>query len=173
MNGTNVQVKSGEATIDDVIAECLDIWHITKTVYRDMEKEHSREIVNNLHKKMITEHHDLATAYPAVLSHIVYCNKFYPSAAKKYFEYIKANPWKSKEDFLDRQAVYSVFVRRHEDPRVSPKEISRLRQASLDAIKAETKKIETINKEITDQFNKDKAISNDLRRERILKLLQS
>lgn len=166
-------VSSATASISNVINDCLDLFHKVKLFYKDLPNgRDNTPALQELHKNVTAEYKDLAGTYPAIVAAIVWSCKFYPDAAYKYFSYVSANKWKTKEEYLEIQSLYNVFVFRHEHPRASPKEIAEYRRRSFNEVKKETKIFEETAAKVTQQLNEERQESIDFRKERIIKMLE-
>lgn len=165
-------MEGGTASINDVIREGQEIYHKVSVFYRD-HPSHNEEAVKYIHNQLIKDHHEFAGAYPIVLRTIVYEKFFHPKVMKNYFVHISNNPWKTREEFLERQAEYLVYMLRFRCPRTEVKKIYEYRNMIIKQLKEEDKEFQSVYKKVTDECNKEADEAKQLRRERLLKLLQT
>lgn len=112
--------------IDKIAKEGKEIWEKCGK-FRISRKNMQKEDYETLHKKIIEEHREFAQIYAIVVRSIVYENLYYEGVMRKYITHLANHPWDKREEFLDRQADYLVFLKRELEPRSGQKYIAMYR----------------------------------------------
>ena len=164
--------SSGVTTIERAIAECHDIFHKVKLFYKDAD-ENNPVVCRELHKRIVEEHRDFAGCYPIVIRMMVYEKFFHAKVMKNYLVHISHNPWHSMDEFLERQAEYVVYVERHRKPRTSQKDIAKFREYVIAMLKKENEDFNKLNKEVTEELNKEQDSVKEERRKALYERLKA
>ncbi len=140
--------------------------------YRDHPRP-SPDALKFLHGRIIDEHRDFSGSYPIAVRSMVFDGYFNEKVMKNYFVHVSNHPWKTREEFLDRQAEYFVYVQRKRYPRTDERQIREYRDQVRQALRKEDEEFNSMFKKVTQELDKETEDARDERRQRLLKLLSS
>lgn len=123
-----------------------------RTIYTSLMTDEDYE---NLHKKMINDHHDFASIYAIVIRHIVMHNEYFDDVMRKYVLYLTNNPWKNKKEFIERQGEYLIYTEKHKNPRMGTSQLARYREYVRRQLSEEEEKFDKYAEEVTETVNKE------------------
>jgi hypothetical protein len=140
-----------------------------KDIYSNMMTDKDYE---NLHKKIIADHREFASIYAIVVRCIVYHNEFFDNALRLYVNHLTNHPWSKREEFVERQAEYIVYVWKEKNPRIGSSELARYKQGIVKTLIEEDKKFDEYAKETTKTVNEEWDKIIDDRRRRLHDILE-
>jgi hypothetical protein len=158
--------EKGTATVDYIIGVVSKLFEDVKAGYKTIKKI-TPESVDALHKKIIDNYKDFAQQHPIVVRHIVYEQKFYPKVMEKYLLHLSNHPVTNREQQLETQTEYLVYMLRHEHPRTETKKIYQYRNDVLKEIKDSDEKLQKCIETAAEEMANDKEKGNQDRRERL------
>jgi hypothetical protein len=162
--------EKGTATIEFVIGECHKIFNDIKNEYKKTKKI-DEQFCDELHGSIIKKYKNFAEVYPLVLRHIVYEKKFYPDVMKKFLLHVSNHPITSRDESLEVQAEYLVYMLRYEHPKCDRKKIYEYRNQVIKSLKDDDKKLEQCIKDASEEMQRDKELGNTYRREKLKEYL--
>lgn len=113
--------------IEDIVNEGKTIYQKSKNfkkIHKNMDEKDYETLLSLIHK----EHKDFVSVYAIVVKTIIYGDTFYHKALEKYINHLKNNPWNSREEFIDRQADWLIYLERERNPRIGSKSLAEFRQ---------------------------------------------
>ncbi len=164
------EISGGTTTIDEAVAEGLEIHAKIKT-FLSANPKAPEAALKDLHNRVISEHKDFSSSYPIVVRLMVYENFYVPKVMKNYFVHISNHPWKTREEFLERQAEYLVYVLRYRCPRTETRKIYAYRNEMISKLKKEDGEFIEAFKKLSDQMDKEMGEVKEDRRERLFSAL--
>ena len=168
---TSRNTEKGTLGIDDAVAEAEHMFYKVKQYYKSNSNT-NEESVRYLHKLLVEEHKDFSGSYPLVVRTMVYESFFNAKVLKNFLVHVSHNPWRSREEFLERQVEYLVYVIRHKNPRMDQKKLYDIRNNMRKQILEEDKAFEKTAKEVMSKLDEEHQSAKDDRRQKILELLQ-
>ncbi len=174
-----MEVSGGTVSIDDAVNEGLVMYSKVRAFISSLPdkgkdgKEPPEAALKELHDRLVKDHKDFASSYPIVTRVMVFEGFYVPKVMKNYFVHISNHPWKTREEFLERQAEYLVYVLRYRCPRTETKKIHAYRNEMIKKLKQEDAEFIEAFKAIGEQMDKEMGQSKDDRRERILEMLRA
>lgn len=126
--GLDVKInQEQDVTIDEVVSEANSIWKDTKTLYKS-DKFKSLDNRDELILEYFQNRHpEFTKAYPIVLRYMCQLQNYDSRAFTKYLGFIKHNPWKTEEDYLESQVDYLTLLYKYKTPKWKPKDIENLK----------------------------------------------
>ena len=117
---------------------------------------------------MRRNHKEFCTSYPIVMRYMVQFHQYHHNAFKKYLSYIKTQPWKSEDEWLDSQATYVVMLYKELHPRWNRTEVSRLQNQIKAILKAESEHFkEKLNESEKEVLTREKRLRKESKEELI------
>lgn len=124
--------------------------------FRKEKKDHMTDDDHReLHKKMVSEHHDFASVYMIPLRSIVYTNEYFDDVMDRYVTHIAKNPWNSRREFLERQADYLIFLYRKKNTRHGAADVARYKEQTIKNLVQEDDKMREYEKEVKETVEKE------------------
>lgn len=157
--------------VTDIVREGREIWRKCTAWHKTNGKE--KDSLLRLHKKITSEHADFASIYAIVVRSIVYEGVYYESAMNKYVQHLMNHPWKERDEYLDRQADYLVYLQRERNPRVGSKEVAQYRDHVRKQLHEEDKEFMECADEMKKEIDKEMDCNNSDRRQRLYELMKT
>jgi hypothetical protein len=145
---------------EQILKECRAFRGSKKRVLTDEEHK-------ELHKKMVTDHHDFASIYMLPLRSIVYTNELYSDVMEKYVNHLSKNPWDTRREFIERQADYLVFLYRKKNKRHGSKDVAIYKDSVVRQLVEEDESMKKYEKEVKETVEAEFDQIVDQRRDRI------
>lgn len=123
-------------TIEEIIRECNATWQEAKQLINAKHRDSKDE---DVYMSLVRAHAELNKTYPAILAAMA-AGSYDQGAVRKFFKYVKNHPWKTEEEFLDVQSVYSQILYRITHPHASQKVINQMREQTRTALTENEKK---------------------------------
>ena len=154
-------------TIEEILRECDTAWEYARmlrgqhaSLTDETSSQESRDnIDDDIYVELSRAHSSMNQTYPVILAAMA-AGHYSRRAAKKFFLYVRDHPWKSEEEFLDTQAVYSSCLYRDTHKHVDSRAVATVRGQTREVLQetqAEMKRrIERLQK-IADATNKRRA----------------
>ncbi len=168
-----METTTQETTISKAVEECHDMFYKVRSFYKNVKpSDITNKMCEELHKRIIEEHKDFSKVYPMIIRVMVYDRFFNENVVRKYFKYVSNHVWKNREEFLEVQGEYMVYVERFRHPRKSQKDIWKYRDYIVDTLKKEDKEFETITKSVTKEMEKEIEKGKELTKQKLIEALE-
>lgn len=111
-----------------VVKDIVDEANAIQKLCRDYKNNKGTEInFEDLHKLVQKHHHNFISTYPVVVRTLVYEKNYKSKALEKYIIHLKNHPWNKREEYLERQVDWYVFLERENNPRIGSKPLAEFR----------------------------------------------
>ena len=158
--------------LDDIVKEGKTIWEKCRKWRIGKKNNPSKEDHESQHKLIISEHRDFASIYAIVVRSIIYENIYYEDVMEKFVKNLTNHPWKNKEEFLDRQADYLVYLNRKVNPKMGAKDVAKYKDNIRKHLHEEDKKFMENAEIMQKEIDKELEVKAKDRQKRLISLLE-
>ena len=168
---TDVQANitsAQNATPDELVAIGKKIWkqiQAAKVDQNDFAKS------DELLRKIQSEYSDFTTSFPLVVRWAVQARQYSSAAFKKYLINFATKQLKTREDFLENQAEYLIYIYKEKAAHPTKKSIDTYRSHIVAELLKEDAEFKQIQKEVEEQMAVDAAAADKDRRRILMELL--
>lgn len=135
-------------TVEEIIRECDTMWEEARAMINAPSSKAMSE--NDIYLALVRAHGELNKTYPSIIAAMA-AGSYDRKAVRKFFKYVQQHPWKTEQDFLDVQAIYSTILYRVTHPHASQTAIKAMREQTRTALEENEKKtkeeVEAIKKQ--------------------------
>lgn len=136
-NEKNVTKQDILKEANDIWKKCKDIWAGIKPINKKhkgkkttMITQKDYKLLDELYERVVSEHKQLAQAYPTVLRHMIQDMQYSPKVFAKYLDKLEKNPYTNDESRMDSYTDYFVMLMKEcrSDKHFNATELSILRK---------------------------------------------
>jgi hypothetical protein len=156
--------NEGDVGVKEIMKEALNIFTKVRKTDKSTDKAELYESLSRAHSKFFV-------AYPIVLWHMCFEERFNIKVFARMLKYILANPWKTDADKFESFGHYAAGIMQVYNPKMNKVELMKYRANYVEGLLENAKKFQKTVKGAEVDFEKrDSARKVDLRAELVEKL---
>ena len=169
--------KSRAAAIEKYTADAKVIYkdvvqHFTGFAeYDTLSNEKQMKYLEDLLEYYQAEHPRFATTFPIVLRYMVQIQQYDEKAFVKYLKRLQAMPYKTEEEYCQRQSEYIMYLHMAMNPKSKKKENQSVRKEACALLVAEVTAFKDAREKAKEKQEKNNGMNNIEKRAELKKLL--
>jgi hypothetical protein len=156
-------------TLDQLLDEADHIYNFAKSFHN----EKSRNVIESAIRTAAHQHKDFYSIYGIMLTLMFEEGGYDRDVFKQYVQHIIANPWKTREDFLNSQVDYYVTLMTKRGNITNQTIIDRMRKNVYDQLYSEHLRIEELANQADKNVKQAEAKYAEKYKEEIMALAES
>ncbi len=166
----SISNEKNNVSVDDILKEGILIFKKYKDTVND---PYNQKLIEQMFQQVRQEHPDFTQSYPIVVRYILQFKMFNEKAFRRWLNFIKVNPWKTEQDYINAHGDYVFVLWKEYHPKLSRKELQNIRSNVVKELMTQHKTFKKYHAEAEKKVEAETEANKIAVKNELLEFLQS